>query len=52
MNFIRNSLAFIGLLALVAGAVIYFKYGNMLTQMSSMAAEQAALPLHGINKYR
>lgn len=43
MNFIRNSLALIGLLALVAGAVIYFKYGNMLTQMSSMAAEQAAL---------
>lgn len=43
MNFIRNSLALIGLLALVAGAVIYFKYENMLTQMSSMAAEQAAL---------
>lgn len=43
MNLIRNILALIGLLALLAIAFAYFKYGPMLTQMSSMAAEQEAL---------
>ncbi|TXH67404.1 MAG: DUF302 domain-containing protein [Thiothrix sp.] len=43
MNFIRNMLALIGVLALVGAAFAYVKYGAMLTQMSSMAAEQAAL---------
>jgi len=43
MNFIRNMLALIGVLALVGAAFAYAKYGAMLTQMSSMAAEQAAL---------
>jgi uncharacterized protein (DUF302 family) len=43
VNLIRNILALIGLLALLAIAFAYFKYGHMLTQMSSMAAEQEAL---------
>lgn len=43
MNFIRNILALIGLCALLAGVFAYYKYGNMLAQMSGMAAEQAAL---------
>lgn len=43
VNFIRNILALIGVLALVGAAAAYFKYGNILTQMSSMTAEQEAL---------
>ena len=43
MNFIRNILALIGLCALLAGVFAYYKYGNMLAQIRSMAAEQAAL---------
>jgi uncharacterized protein (DUF302 family) len=43
MNFIRNILALIGLLAIIAGTVAYFKYGNMFSQMTSLASEEAAL---------
>lgn len=43
MNFIRNILALIGLVALIGAAFGYYKYGAMLTQITSMSAEQAAL---------
>ncbi|HPY39405.1 MAG TPA: DUF302 domain-containing protein [Thiolinea sp.] len=43
MSFIRNLLAIIGLLAIIASGVVYWKYGKMLSQMGEMAAEQAAL---------
>ncbi|WP_298609994.1 DUF302 domain-containing protein [uncultured Thiothrix sp.] len=43
MNFIRNMLALIGVLAVLGAAVAYFKYGNLFMQISSMAAEQEAL---------
>ena len=43
MGFIRNLLALIGLLALVAGAYAYSQYGDMLSQMGGMKGEMAAL---------
>lgn len=43
MSLIRNILALIGLLALLGTAFAYFNYGNLLTQMNSMLAEQEAL---------
>lgn len=43
MNFIRNILALLGLIVLVGTALAYFKYGSMLSQMTTMATEQAAL---------
>lgn len=44
MNFIRNLLAIIGLLAIVGGGYAYSKFGGMMAQMGSVdiAAEKAA----------
>ncbi|MFN3786110.1 MAG: DUF302 domain-containing protein [Thiothrix sp.] len=44
MNFIRNLLAVIGLLALVGGGYAYSKFGGMMAQMGGVdiAAEKAA----------
>lgn len=43
MGFIRNILAIIGLIALIAAGAGYVKYGDMLKQAGSMGTEMAAL---------
>jgi uncharacterized protein (DUF302 family) len=43
MNFIRNILAIIGLVAIVGGAYAYTQYGDMLSQAGDMGSEMAAL---------
>lgn len=43
MNFIRNILALIGLIALVGATWAYVKYNSMLDQITTMVAEQSVL---------
>ena len=43
MNFIRNILAIIGLLAVLSGAYIYSQYGGLINQMGGMKNDMAVL---------
>ncbi len=43
MNFIRNILAIIGLLAVLGGAYAYSQYGELISQMGGMKSDMAAL---------
>ena len=43
MNFIRNILAIIGLLAILSGAYIYSQYGGLISQMGGIKSDMAAL---------
>ena len=43
MNFIRNLLALIGLVAILGGAYAYTQYGDMLSKAGEMGNEMAAL---------
>ncbi len=43
MNFIRNILAIIGLLAVLGGAYAYSQYGELISQMGGMKNDMAAL---------